>query len=216
VTIKGVLGTYGWCEFQSPAGESSTAVPSLLQELFGVGAWVRPSRDLKTYDKSEAPLLSMSARVGTGDQPLHTDAAYLHLPPRYIALHCLDPGEGNCPTRVLSVDLFRLRSEGPAWLREPHWICCDGYNSAFYSPITEVQNGIERLRFDPFCMFALKPDRPDLNQALAAIEERSVEVSVRWDAGRCLIIDNWRCLHARGTGAIDTPSRLLRRWYCGG
>jgi hypothetical protein len=66
--------------------------------------------DLRPYDKHSAPPGSMSATMGTGAQPMHTDGAFHHLPPRYIALQCIEPGEAYCPTRLWAVDT-RKRSK---------------------------------------------------------------------------------------------------------
>jgi len=48
-----------------------------------------------------------------------------------------------------------------------------------------------------------------------ALDNYSQRFSFEWDLGSMLIVDNWRCLHARGRGGDKAPSRRLRRWSIG-
>ena len=172
-------------------------------------------RDLKPYTRESAPAGSMSATVGTGAQPRHTDAAYFPIPPRYTVLQCLEPGQNPCPTLLWPLDVVRLRKERPHALAGEMWAVRGGGYSPFYCTAMEVRNGEARVRFDPLCMWSAAGDGEAIAAAEAAIDSYACRVNIAWEYGALLIIDNWTCLHARGDGAGRAPSRRLRRWYIG-
>jgi hypothetical protein len=171
--------------------------------------------DLRPYRQDDAPKASMSAVVGSCAQPMHTDAAYYARPPRYIALYCVEKGEAPCPTHVWALDWQRLMLERPSILLEPGWVSRGGRHAPFYCQIlTTTAGGRGFVRFDPICM-----KLPRRIGALEAVTETLTRYASRtdfyWSRGDAVIVDNWRCLHARGDGAADAPSRRLRRWYIG-
>jgi hypothetical protein len=209
------LESNGWC-FIPPA--LATAPADILAALGPLLPFRRNGsihHDLKPYRRDLAPRASMSAITGTDEQPMHTDAAYYPRPPRYIALQCIEPGEAPCPTHVWILDVGSLRRDRPAILAEPNWIAHGGGHTPFYCAMMDVQRGEVRVRFDPLSM---RP-RSGANQTVAEAEESlgryTRRVDFHWKRGSLLIIDNWRCLHARGKGADKAPSRCLRRWSIG-
>jgi alpha-ketoglutarate-dependent taurine dioxygenase len=205
----------GWCVIPS----ALTATPKELLAGLGTLARLHPTRachqDLRPYDKNSAPSGSMSATIGTDAQPMHTDGAYYHLPPHYIALQCLEPGEAYCPTHVWALDLARLGRESAAILTRPDWVARGGGFAPFYCPILEKQGGIMRIRFDPLCMHSALIASHALEELQKTLERCSQKVEIEWKWGSFLIVDNWRCLHARGDGAARAPARRLRRWMIG-
>ena len=158
---------------------------------------------------------SLSSFTGAGAQPMHTDAAYVESPPRYLAFECVDPGESSCRTEVWVSDQTRLLAERPSILTTTRWVFHGGGRSRFYSPVLDTFQGLARIRFDRCCMSAAyKKDTTldDVSNLLASYTQR---VSFDWVLRGILIIDNWRCMHARGNGGELAPSRRLRRWYLG-
>lgn len=170
--------------------------------------------DLVPYDLDSAPPNSMSSIIGKGAQPFHTDSAFEPTPPRYVVLYCVDPGEAECPTNLLSIDMCGPIADETSLTRQ-FWIFRGGRNSPFYAPIVEKVNGISRLRFDPLCMKPTSKNQMRESEVEGLLKLRSQSSSVTWDKNDMLTIDNWRCLHARGSGAEKTPSRRLRRWTIG-
>lgn len=210
------LGTLGWIWIPS---NSYIDTPKLLSKL----GPIIPSRhggaghhDLRPYRHEEAPPASMSAITGLGPQPMHTDAAYQPRPPRYIALQCVNPGEATCHTHVWSLDVDRLVTDRPNTLTGPTWVVRgDAYNS-FYCPVLDVKHSLPRIRFDRCCMAPTIGGAEMIDEAYATLESYAQKYDFEWERNATLIIDNWRCLHARGVGAHLAPSRLLRRWNIGG
>jgi len=87
--------------------------------------------DLKPPTKMSASPHSMSSIVGTDAQPMHTDGAYEKVPPRFIALYCIDPGETQCPTIIWRLDRSLLVRDRPSVLCKPNWIVTGRMN--FYA-----------------------------------------------------------------------------------
>lgn len=173
-------------------------------------------RDLFVYSREEAPLHSMSSIAGKGLQPRHTDAAFCPQPPRYIALQCLEPGEAPCPTHVWPLNVEVLMCDQPDILTGSYWVARGGSNSPFYCSVMEIQHGQVRIRFEPFCMRPRSGVLCAIAEAEQALQRFTDQIDFFWELGDLLIIDNWRCLHARGNGADKSPSRHLRRWSIGG
>jgi len=205
----------GWCVMPpglaiAPMDFLSTLGPLLLSHATRTYHY-----DLRPCDKDSAPPASMSAITGTDAQPMHTDGAYYHLPPHFIALQCLEPGEAECPTHVWALDLTRLRRDGPTNLTKPDWVSRGDGHAPFYCPILEAQRGTLRIRFDPLCMRPVHRASNTADEVRKALKSCCQQVEIEWERGSLLIIDNWRCLHARGEGASQARSRRLRRWMIG-
>jgi len=205
----------GWCLL---APRSTMTIDDVLAVL-GPLASSRSIRihccDLRPYDKDSAPPASMSATTGTNAQPLHTDGAYCHVPPRYVALQCLEPGEARCPTLLCTLDLRMLEGERSALLTRPVWVSQGGGLARFYCPVLDRYGETLRVRFDPLCMRTRPAASHAADEVRAALERCAQEIEIEWVRGSLLLIDNWRCLHARGEGAAEAPSRRLRRWVIG-
>jgi hypothetical protein len=208
------LSVDGWSVIVSASAEGITPLLSGLGPLIHAASRT-DHHDLIPYEKHAAPPASMSALTGTEAQPMHTDGAYYHLPPRYVILQCLNPGEAYCPTRIWVMDLKQLRREGPAILMRPDWVAQGGGHPAFYCSVLDSERGAERIRFDPLCMRPALQAGQTADGVRTVLEHFSTRTEIEWERGSVLVIDNWRCLHARGAGAGDAPSRKLRRWLIG-
>jgi Taurine catabolism dioxygenase TauD, TfdA family len=148
-------------------------------------------------------------------QPMHTDAAYFPIPPRYIMFECIEPGETACQTHVWTFDWNKLLKDQPDILVQPGWIARGERKAPFNCQVlTTTSNGRKFLRFDPLCM---TPPSNLVNTAAVsdALCRYANRINFSWRKGDILIVDNWRCLHARGVGADRAPSRRLRRWSIG-
>jgi hypothetical protein len=205
----------GWTWLPCSADVEPLAILEQLGPLLTIGPNGANYRDLKPYTKDAAPRGSMSSVTGTSAQPMHTDAAYIPLPPRYIALYCLEAGEAECPTHVWGLDLARLQHDRPNVLCQTTWVVQGGRNPPFYCSIADFQREQVRIRFDPLCMRPVSKQGDTVEKARDALLAYAERVDFQWERGALLIIDNWRTLHARGDGAERAPSRRVRRWSIG-
>lgn len=196
--------------------------PSALGELFvrldrrwTGNPFEQGFQELAPIPQAAARPGSMSAFTGAGAQPMHTDAAYLASPPRYLVLECVDPGETPCRTEAWVTNQTKLLEDRPHLLTDPKWVFLGGGQSRFYSPVLDTVFGIARIRFDPCCMSAAYENKTGLSEVSGILASYTRQVSFEWTLRAFLIIDNWRCMHARGVGGESAPSRRLRRWYLG-
>lgn len=214
-SARGELILNGWSVIDSSISIDPVRSLAALGPFFPSARVNADYSDLRPHKKNQAKPFSMSAITGTDAQPKHTDAAYYPLPPRYVALQCLDPGEVDCPTHLWAVDLGRLAKDHREILTKSEWVSAGFGNAAFYCSIMDVYQGLFRLRFDPICMRPAKHGSQTAGEAMEMLDVYSLYSEIKWERGALLLIDNWRCLHARGSGGDRAPSRRLRRWYIG-
>lgn len=161
-----------------------------------------PVTELRPVTSDDAHPRSLSAIVGLGQQPLHTDGAHLVAPPDVVVLASTEPSETG--TR-----LYRLGSQVrplAAALTNGLFSIADG-GDRFLA--TALADG--RLRFDPGCMTPCDQRARTVAKFFeAAYSEASVH---NWSAteGQLLVIDNRRMLQAREAHApLDEP-RVIQR-----
>jgi hypothetical protein len=211
------LEAEGWAWIPASSG---IALDALLADL----GPVMPSslggdhdaKALRPFSKESAPLRSMSSITGIDEQPMHTDAAYFPWPPHYLAFECVDPGETDCPTYVWALDWQRILHDRPDILTCPGWVARGGRHRPFYCEILRVEledGGL--VRFDPCCMTPPKSQGMLIGKAQNTLREYANSLQFTWKRGDVLLVDNWRCLHARGN-AGSAPSRIIRRWMLEG
>lgn len=143
---------------------------------------------------------SMSAEVGLGQQPLHTDGAHHKRVPDIVLLWSEDVNSTG--TRVWSPwtsindcdgsGMFLMRSGPDTWLAPA------------------IEDGW-RLRYDPVCMTPADGMAIELAQRLQSPSESEVE-TIYWDApGKLLVLHNRCVLHGRDAVADGDDGRILRR-----
>lgn len=150
----------------------------------------------------------------------HSDGLYLPQPPRFVLLHCLDPGGGEVVTELASVDkvlnslpLFGLRT-----LRRlrSHYI---GHGGCFDHPILAGDNMLLASRgyISPLPGLSLDdiPSTRDIGEALAELYEEldAAAVPYEWAKGRTLIFEQRKFMHRRESRVIDRDRKLIRMWF---
>ncbi len=156
---------------------------------------------------------TLSSRYGTGRFPFHTEAAYFEHTPRFLLLFCENPGPGTRPTCL--IDGQRIIAELARLERRGTWSIRSGSHQQF-AHVLERRAGQYALRYDSACMFP---------RGAAARREASIigdginaepVVWLHWHANDAVIVDNWRCLHGRGSSSVsDESERVLWRIMCG-
>lgn len=195
--------TSGWSEGVGTLEQVTAQARLLKLEPVANRRGEPPVSRLRPTTEEEAKPHSLSARVGLGTQPLHTDGAHQESPPDFV------------------VFISERPSTTPTWLRHVHgqnvpWADLEGGmflvgvgSSAFFSPAVEGAWRRRRLRFDPGCM------TPCDSRARAAAEFLSDTTSATrldWTSpGQVLVISNSRTLHGRGQVVDDDLDRELVR-----
>ncbi len=162
----------------------------------------------------DSPPNIYSGNFGHGEFPLHTDLAHWFLPPRYLALRCIQ-GAARVATRIVdghrivnTVGDLRLRR---ALVRPRRPV--GGQRHLLRLHEGRLGDG-SLLRWDS--LFVV-PASDDSDCTCAAVRTCLLSMSpmdmVLCDSGDTLILDNWRMLHGRS--AIDPSSlgRCVERVY---
>jgi hypothetical protein len=80
------------------------------------------------------------------------------------------------------------------------------------SRLTTILSVSGQIRFDQGCMAPADRTGANALRLMAELVAESEPIRVEWRAARAVVIDNWRCLHGRGTmpDGGDPGRRLLR------
>ncbi len=150
----------------------------------------------------------------------HSDGLYHPLPPRYVLLHCINPGAGQINTELASVEkvLDRLSIESLSTLAclRSHYI---GHGGCFYHPILRAgemllasRGYVSPLNHVPL---AAVPSIRDISDAMMELYDGLdfLAVPYKWQAGDTLIFDQYQYLHRRNSTSIDRDRKLIRMWF---
>lgn len=161
-----------------------------------------PLSNIRSVPSSLARPRSMSAQIGLGAQPLHTDGAHLAQPPHVVALSL----NGGHPVATRLLD---LRGSEPPWddLRHGVFAVRDGHQHVHCVALADDGS----LRFDPCCM---RPCDARARRVVAFFAE-ALPPSARYEwsgeSPTVLLIDNRRVLHARDLVRPEDPPRVVQR-----
>ncbi len=205
----------GWAELGAVAGPSDLLkVAQMLGQV--VHQYSRPSVSmLKPLAEREADPSTTSALHGMGKFPYHTDLAHWPTPPRYVVM-----GNGDClsnvPTLLLDTrsdqKIIRLRESG----RRAVWKVTKA-TRPFLCSLQFVHRGTEGFRWDRNVMAPANSSALTLETELIQALETNVtnnEVAFGWKVpNTCLVIDNWRVLHARPSVPSAEAHRRLYRAF---
>lgn len=198
-----VAQRHGWASDSGNLGELNAQAQALgLQRV--ANRHGDPTQSLlRPVSRSGARTRSMSAQVGLGEQPLHTDGAHHELPPDFVVL--LSERPSATPTWLRLV-LGRTANEAPFDdLCHGMFLVNIGATSFFASALAHGT----RLRYDPVCM---APCDSRAVAAAAYLSDRSDAIPYEWhEESQVLLIDNRRALHGRGALADDDWDRELTR-----
>jgi L-asparagine oxygenase len=166
-------------------------------------------RDLVPQTSPAANHNTLSSRYGLGSFPLHTEAAYLTIPPQLLLLYCQSSGRGRRPTRI--VDTSALLAELSSFSRRGTWVVKSGRPS-FLAHVVECIQGTRVFRYDAECMFPRGRVARMEQNVIRGFLEACDEEAVNWGNGDVLILNNGRMLHGRGDAITnDESDRVLSR-----
>jgi hypothetical protein len=151
---------------------------------------------------------SLSSKYGLGPLPLHNDTAHWIVPCHYLLLACVNPGPTPTPTVVLDSTTADLSDAEMNACRSAVHTIRNG-RSSFYGSIWE--QGRPFIRLDPGCMTPLSPEGVIALEAFDIERQEKRLAQHDWKVGDILVLDNWRCLHARGFRTLTDRGRVLLR-----
>ena len=173
---------------------------------------IRDRRILKTISPragTAAPVNTLSSRYGFSAFPFHTETAYWRQPARYVLLRCISPGSGARQTLVHDCHTWRLSSEERTTLSRAIWKV--SAPSPFLVSILENGSSMFSIRFDLDCMEPATRDCTESRAIVTSLIGSRAPRPISWQENDLLVIDNWRCVHARGPAAQADGDRVLER-----
>lgn len=152
---------------------------------------------------------TLSQRYGLGAFPFHTETAYWWRPARYVLLYCVSPGSSGRPTLLVNSHEWRLGTVERR--RAANAVFRVKSRRVFLATVgTETADGLS-WRFDQACMTPVTSDAYGVTATTRALIRESKPVVITWSPGTVLVVDNYRCLHARGVASIPDTDRILLR-----
>lgn len=150
----------------------------------------------------------------------HSDGLYHVTPPRFVLLHCLDPGGGHVNTELADVGvvLSAIAPESLSTLSKlhSHYI---GHGGRFSHPILTLCGGMLLASRGhvtaPDLYLEDQPSIRDICDALADLYQHldADAVPYRWKKGDTLIFDQRKFMHRRNSTVIDRDRKLIRMWF---
>ncbi|UTD28991.1 hypothetical protein DB459_20920 [Bradyrhizobium sp. WD16] len=171
-------------------------------------------RDIRPQPLSSAKANTLSSRYGTDAFPFHTDTAHWDRPARYLALFCVDPGEGARATLLQDSRAWQLQDG------EIELACRALWKTGHVRPrlcmLAERSADGIAIRYDKDCMRPMTKEARELEALVEQRINRSEMTRVPWEPECLLVIDNRRMVHARGASKRPDANRVLKRILIGG
>jgi hypothetical protein len=211
---EGALNARGWVTF----GLASSCEVDLCEQLVALAAGLgTPTATrfggglydtLSPTETDAAKPQSLSKIHDFGEFPLHVDTAHWPTPCRYVMLACVSPGSADRPTFILDTWRLPLTDLQTSLLHSTPLRVTNGRNSFFSTILSKSRSFV---RFDPGCMTSTSTDG---SMALAVLSRENwsdyIE-TVDWQAGKVVVINNWRLLHGRSQADHPDKDRKLLR-----
>jgi alpha-ketoglutarate-dependent taurine dioxygenase len=209
-----VLLSRGWVSFSLPFCSDEDAREQLLLLANPLGK-ATPTRTganvfdtLRPTEAETARPRSLSKIHAGGEFPLHVDTAHRLKPCRFIILACVSRGSFDRPTFLMDTRSLPLTESQLSLLHSTPLRVRNGRNSFFSTILSKTRPFV---RYDPGCMTPITPVGAKTLAILARQHWPDHVRAVQWEAGKVLIIDNWRMLHGRGNAdGVDFDRQLLR------
>lgn len=209
ISVRAELEHRGFACFTSPA-----SIPSCLElaRLIGVidkSAKFSEMQTLVPRKSSTAEVSSYSGNYGLGEFPFHTDMAHWWEPPRFLLLRCESPGQGVITSVIPSKTMFL--GENPDELRRALFRPRRRLDGRF--SVLRLKDG-DISRWDPLFLTPLTKRSRELQNRVALRIASAQAIEARLDhVGACIILDNWRILHARSAVQEHAATRRIQRVF---
>ncbi|HYG63199.1 MAG TPA: TauD/TfdA family dioxygenase [Thermoanaerobaculia bacterium] len=166
-------------------------------------------KDIRPQPVAVANANTLSSRYGMGAFPLHTEAAYLPRPPRFLLLYCVRPGSGGRTTILL--DAAKVFSRISCRRRLGTWVVKAGRRPFLCHALWGSPPKDFGIRYDRECLFPRGPAAQAEDQLISDFISRSTPTKIVWTEKKLLVVDNLRMLHGRGEANDDDRDRWLKR-----
>jgi hypothetical protein len=187
---RSVLLDSGWVCFPRTCVKDTCSKPTdVVSQLDTRG--VRITK-LAAKTQTDARANTLSSMLGLQEFPPHTDYVIDDLPPQYIVLVAPRPREA----KTYIFNSAQLEVEYGLRMKSSLFRVTGTRNSFLTRFITE--SGPNRfIRFNAAITIPLNRDAIELDKHISA--GLNASATINWNLIRFVVIDNWRCLHSRGS-----------------
>lgn len=184
-SIRHQASALGWEEVSPRRGDPTVSI-------------LRPVSQMSAQPKS------LSAIVGLGAQPLHTDGAHLPVPPDILVFSSEDTS--TTPTLLWRPQVQPDRARIPYIQARHGMFLVSAGRESFFAPALEGR----RYRFDPGCMSPCDARAQEVVDYFAGSLQHAIEHD--WSSSdQLLIVNNRLTLHARTALTEGDEQRSLQR-----
>jgi len=202
----------GWALLTVPIDSSLLGIAN----AFGRPISSRPNGSLidilRVIPSDQARRRSLSSIYGADAFPWHTDMAHIRVPPHFTIIRSHSQ-QGVRPTLLLDSHDLCANLEDESALRTEIWLV-NGGRGRFLTPVLNrtMLHGASIFRYDACVMRPVDPLSRLSVELMIALTRRKASASIQWRPGLCLVLDNWRMLHARPRPPVGLePERSLER-----
>ena len=212
--IKAQLQSVGFYQGTGWTDHDALNLANSLGNPIGDFGDPRLVRRISPQTKAAAKENTLSKKHGIGAFPFHTETAYWLIPARYLLLRCVHPGTGRRPTFIVDSCQWELSASNRRSLTSEVFKVA---GRKFFLANLATPHG-DRLawRFDRDCMVPVTNGADQAFRTMTIFLDGSQKIKINWIRGMLLLIDNHRCLHARGTARSTDKNRVLERILIGG
>jgi L-asparagine oxygenase len=209
--VRTLLSTYGFTIFRISSNISTLEIARSIGTIVQIPGTSLVQK-LHVRDRSEAGLNVYSGNFGRSEFPLHSDFSHLLIPPRYILLRALVPAAVS--TYVIRSDKLTVR------------LSTNTLQRALFIPRKRIRGKLSLLRalqkVDGQSLFRWDPLFLNPANQEAEVIKDLFNCSREWapidefylrSRDEVLLIDNWNCLHGRGSVLPESAERILERVY---
>ena len=159
--------------------------------------------------KGNEPDNTYSGNFGLNEFPFHTDLAHWYIPPRYILLRCVNPAK-SVATKFIDRKLIldeelneligrahfraRKRLDRKANLMKILHENVFRWDSLFITPANKAGKALKEK----------------IEERIQTIQPQEIFLH---KVGDCILVDNWRMLHSRGSIDKESIHRKVQRVY---
>jgi len=153
----------------------------------------------------------------------HSDGLYHVKPPRFVLLHCLDPGEGLVKTELVeTIQVLSTLEYRHFKILQKLSSCYIGHGGWYEHPILMGDQHREMLLASRGHVRALPnirlEDQPSIRQISEALVALYRSLDSMWvvrigQQGDTIIFDQYKYMHRRNSATVDKKRKLIRMWW---
>lgn len=158
---------------------------------------------LVTLNSNQVEKDSLTKRYGINKFPIHTDCAYLKIPPKYILLRYIGNIANPTPTIIVHFDMTKISKLELDFITRKMWFVKNEHNG-FYSTLYKD----DILRYDIEVMKMVNPSE----NMMEGILSKMLTTEIEWEKNKVVVINNHSTLHFRPQVSItEINKRILQR-----